>query len=221
MTSDVPADAPPRPTQSPAQPGWVLGAVLAAGAGRRFGGPKALSRDSDGVPWVHLATTAHLAGGLPRVVVVLGAEYDAARELLPHDPRITAVIAHDWGRGQSASLAAALRAAESTDASAILVTLVDLPGLPPSSVARLLETAVRAGLHRALAQATFDGRPGHPVVVGRDHWAALVASLGGDSGARDYVRAHDAEFVECGDLGDGTDVDTRDAVTPAPRRAPH
>ena len=42
-------------------------------------------------------------------------------------------------------------------------TLVDLHGLPSEAVARLL---VDAGA-RTLRRATYDGRPGHPVMLGR------------------------------------------------------
>ncbi|HWR85187.1 MAG TPA: NTP transferase domain-containing protein, partial [Rhodoglobus sp.] len=51
----------------------VTGIVLAAGAGTRAGGAKALRREPDGTPWLELAATALRDGGCERVVVVLGA----------------------------------------------------------------------------------------------------------------------------------------------------
>jgi CTP:molybdopterin cytidylyltransferase MocA len=59
-----------------------------------------------------------------------------------------------------------------------------------------------------LARAVFDGRPGHPVLIGSEHWAAVSASVSGDEGAREYLDAHGVVAVECGDLYDGHDVDT-------------
>jgi CTP:molybdopterin cytidylyltransferase MocA len=59
-----------------------------------------------------------------------------------------------------------------------------------------------------LRQARFAGRPGHPVVIGRAHWAALRAGLRGDSGAREYLAANGVQPVDCDDLGTGVDVDT-------------
>ena len=53
----------------------------------------------------------------------------------------------------------------------------------------------------------YDGRPGHPVLIGRDHWAPLVAELDGDRGAADYLWRHDSGTVECADLATGQDVD--------------
>ena len=50
--------------------------------------------------------------------------------------------------------------------------------------------------------------PGHPVVMGRDHWLGVLDVAVGDQGARDYLAAHDHLLVECGDLATGRDVDT-------------
>ena len=49
--------------------------------------------------------------------------------------------------------------------------------------------------------------PGHPVLLGRDHWAGVAATATGDAGARDYLRGRDVTLVECGDLATGRDVD--------------
>jgi CTP:molybdopterin cytidylyltransferase MocA len=60
---------------------------------------------------------------------------------------------------------------------------------------------------RTLRRAAYDGRPGHPVLLGRDHWTGVVAAATGDQGARTYLTTHDVELVECGDLATGDDVD--------------
>ena len=65
--------------------------------------------------------------------------------------------------------------------------LVDLPDLVPAVVARLLPAAAPT-----LARAAYDGEPGHPVVLGRDHWRGVAASATGDHGAKAYLRAHAA-----------------------------
>jgi CTP:molybdopterin cytidylyltransferase MocA len=61
----------------------------------------------------------------------------------------------------------------------------------------------------SLARATYDGRPGHPVLIGKDHLGPLRGTLHGDVGARAYLDAHDVLAVECGDLATGADVDHR------------
>jgi CTP:molybdopterin cytidylyltransferase MocA len=126
--------------------------------------------------------------------------------------RVSVVVADDWADGLAASLAAgltALAASDPEEARVALVTLVDYPGLPSAAVARLLSPAA-ADLPlgpAALRRSVFGGRPGHPVVVGRSHWADLAASLAGDRGAGPYLTAHAAEPVDCSDLWDGRDVD--------------
>ena len=178
--------------------GDIAGIVLAAGAGTRAGGPKALLRDASGTPWLELAVTALLDGGCSRVVVVLGSYALIARPLVPVDERVTTVVALEWERGMSESLRMGL-AAVSGDAA--LVTLVDLPSLPVSVVQRVIRTG-------GLAQAVFHGRPGHPVLIPASHWVPVAESLEGDRGARDYLVANGVEEVECSDLWDGQDVDS-------------
>ncbi|PPF84181.1 hypothetical protein C5B96_07365 [Subtercola sp. Z020] len=95
-----------------------------------------------------------------------------------------------------------------------LITLVDTPSLRVETIARVRAEAFRGGRglaavgDHALVQATFDGRPGHPVFLGRAHWAPLAAELHGDSGARRYLLARGAAPVECADLEPGHDVDS-------------
>lgn len=180
------------------------GLILAAGGGLRFGAPKALARTGDGEPWLAHAARALADGGADPVIAVLGAAADSARALLP--PGVRDVVADRWADGIAASLDAGLAALDDLPASAVVVTLVDLPELPAAAVRRMLEAADD---RRTLRQAVYGGRPGHPVVLGRDHWAPLRAALSGDHGARRYLAAHGVEEVECGDLWSGEDVDRR------------
>ncbi|MGI9157244.1 MAG: nucleotidyltransferase family protein [Marmoricola sp.] len=183
----------------------TAGLLLAAGAGRRMGRPKALVSDESG-PWLTRAVEALAYGGCDRVAVVLGASADEARPLLDaYD--VTIVIAADWEEGMGASLATGLGHVLHGETSRCLVTLVDLPDVGPDVVRRMLD---RPDADDTLARATYDGRPGHPVLLGRDHWAGVLAVSEGDRGARDYLRLHPPDEVECGDLATGVDVDTAD-----------
>jgi CTP:molybdopterin cytidylyltransferase MocA len=177
----------------------IDGLLLAAGAGSRMGTPKALVSD-----WLVRAVATLADGGCTQVTVVLGASAEDALPLLA-GTGATAVVAADWEHGMSASLRAGLTAAEGTDSDAAVVTLVDLPDVTADVVRRLLDPPPTVS---TLRRATYDGRPGHPVVLGRDHWAAVAAETAGDTGARAYLAGHATELVECGDLATGRDVDT-------------
>lgn len=188
----------------------VHGLLLAAGAGTRMGMPKALLRDPDGEPWLVRGVQVMRDGGCPRVTVVLGAAADEALPLLD-GTGADAVVAHEWAEGMSASLRAGLAALTEAGAEAALVSLVDLIDLTPAVVARVLAAGPRP---EALARAAYGGVPGHPVLLGRDHWAGVLASARGDAGARDYLAAHPTDLVECGDLATGNDQDSMDAPIP-------
>ena len=83
-----------------------------------------------------------------------------------------------------ASLRTGLRSCPS-EATAALVTLVDLPDVGSEVVRRLLDRPVDAD---TLARAAYDGTPGHPVLIGRDHWAGVIESADRRPGARDLPR---------------------------------
>lgn len=188
----------------------VAGVLLAAGGGRRMGTPKALLRDERGVPFLDRAVGTLLDGGCAEVTVVLGAAADEARALLDRDgwlddEAVTVVEASDWDTGMGASLRAGLEGMTHRPAVDVaLVSLVDLPDVGPDVVARLCGVAAGPS---TLARATYHGRPGHPVLLGRDHWTGVVEAATGDKGARDYLATHEVDAVECGDLATGRDVD--------------
>ena len=168
-----------------------------------MGRPKALVHDVDGTSWVQHAVEVLVDGGCNGVTVVLGAGADEAVRLLD-GLGVDVVVAHDWAAGMSASLRAGLASLQGSDADAAVVSLVDVPDLTAAVVRRVLSE--REG-DEALARASYHGRPGHPVVLGRAHWSAVAAGASGDAGARDYLARRDTVLVECGDLATGHDVD--------------
>ncbi len=187
------------------------GVLLAAGAGRRMGGPKALLRDASGVPFVDRAVGRLLDGGCEGVTVVIGASAEEVRALLDEagwslDDAVSVVVADEWAEGMGASLRAGLTALATApvEVTAALVSLVDLPDVGDDVVRRVLGAGAGQDV---LARASYDGVAGHPVLLGRGHWPGVVAAATGDRGARDYLRGRDVRLVECGDLATGRDVD--------------
>lgn len=184
------------------------GLLLAAGAGRRMGRPKALVRDGAGEPWAVRGARALHDGGCARVLVVAGAEAEAVAHLVAALPWADLVVADRWTEGMGPSLATGLEALTATDATCAVVGLVDTPDVGAAVVQRVLAEVGTAPA--ALGRAAYQGVPGHPVVLGREHWAAVTESARGDRGARAYLAAHPHRLVECGDLATGADVDTAD-----------
>jgi CTP:molybdopterin cytidylyltransferase MocA len=103
-----------------------------------------------------------------------------------------------------ASLRTGLDSLETSSVASALVSLVDLPDVDARVVRRVLEAASGTS---ALARASYAGRPGHPVLIGRDHWPGVMSSAEGDRGARSYLEEQEPVLCECGDLASGRDLD--------------
>jgi len=174
----------------------TYGVVLAAGAGVRFGGPKA-PYVYNGKRLIDRAVMTLKEGGCDQVIAVLGAWVGEV-------PLADVIVVNpDWSEGLSTSLAIALKELFNSSVDRCCITLVDMPGLTPIAVARVLNT------EGELIQATYAGKPSHPVVIARDHWAPLLAQLEGDSGARKYLISQGAKVVNIAidDVADGKDLD--------------
>lgn len=182
----------------------LAGLVLAAGAGRRMGLAKSLAVAPDGTPWVVLAADLLRSVGADPVLVALGASAQPAARLVPE--WATIVVIEDWQEGMGASLRESLHvvAGLPADVTGLLVTLVDLPTARADAARRVLG---REWTATDLRRATYGGAPGHPVLIGREHWGPLAELLRGDVGARNYLTARGAVDVDCTDIGGGDDVD--------------
>lgn len=181
----------------------VAGLVLAASSGRRHGGPKALVRHEGSLLVERAVATVRDAGCAP-IVVVLGAGADEVRATAQLGD-VLLVENEAWKSGMSSSLRAGLEALNSTDVDAAVVVLVDTPGVTAEAVRRVAEKDSRD----ALVAATYGQRRGHPVLLGRDHWAGVAALATADVGVRAYLTAHTAsvQTVPCDDIADDTDID--------------
>jgi len=178
-----------------------IGLVLAAGAGRRYGGPKAPVL-VDGERLVDRAVRVLRQGGCPRVLVVLGAWLGAVASA-------EVVLNPAWESGMGSSLRAGLThllAEAGTGGAPVtprraVITLVDLPGLTPEAVAHLWAQP------EALLAARYRGQQGHPVLIGEAHWPALINELDGDHGARHYLQRQGVHLIDLDHLANGDDLD--------------
>jgi nicotine blue oxidoreductase len=183
----------------------VAGLVLAAGAGRRLGGPKALV-DIEGELLVDRAVRTLAAGGCAPVIVVLGA---AAADVVARARLDDAVVVVNdgWSEGMGSSLRCGLAAATDLGLPAVVVGLVDQPLVTGDVVRRLVQGWSDGGSARV---ASYDGEPRNPVLLPAWAWPEISAMASGDVGARAWLRAHPecAETVACDDLGGAADIDT-------------
>ena len=100
----------------------TLAAVLAAGDGSRFGGPKLLV-DFRGRPLVAWALDAALDAGLDETVVVIGGQ--ALGAVVPDG--VTVLGNPRWAEGQATSLQVAIARAEAAGHDAVVIGLGDSP----------------------------------------------------------------------------------------------
>lgn len=178
-----------------------VGLILAAGAGRRFGAATKQLAELHGRPLlVHALAAMAAVRELDRVIVVLGHDADAIRAAVDFGAA-EVVIADDWADGQAASLRRGLTAAR--DADAVVVTLGDQPFITPAVISAALGQLDGYDAVRAL----YDGKPGHPVVLGPPVLAA-ADELHGDQGARELLARFKVRTWDASALADAVDVDT-------------
>ena len=192
--------------------------VLAAGAGRRFGGRKLLA-PFEGGPLIEGALGAAFASPASTIILVTGSDADEIAEVARafaegqgEGARLRIVHAADHAEGMGASLRTGAEALPA-DTAGTFVLLGDMPKVPAALLPRLVE-AVEAGA--AAAAPVCDGRRGHPVLFGAellDH----LRQAAGDEGARTALAGLGSRLahIETNDDGVLFDVDRPEDLSPA------
>ena len=183
----------------------ITGIVLAAGESLRMGSPKML------LPWhgrsVVEAVVSNLReGGLDRILIVVGGSREGVERALA-EAQVGFVFNPEFARGEMlSSIQVGLRALEDEPEAAML-TPGDLPRILPATIRALMEA--NAAAPGRICVPVYDGRRGHPVLVPRVFWPALLALGEGDS-LRGFLRSHENEImrVEVPDPGIHADLDT-------------
>jgi len=187
----------------------IVGILLAAGAGTRFGGGKLLAKLGDGTA-VGRRACANLQAAVDDVIAVVRPDDDElALELAAAGARVT--FCPDAHAGMGASLAHGARAAAGADA--VIIALADMPWIEPATLQAVADALRRA---EPLVVPRHRGRRGHPVGFGRVHLPALT-SLGNDEGAREVIASAPAiHWIDVDDPGVLRDVDTPADLGEAP-----
>lgn len=129
-------------------------------------------------------------------MIVLGHRSDEVAAAIRTSGATRIVLNPDYRQGQATSLRVGLEAM-AEDSQAAVVILGDQPAVDTGKV----EAVVSSYLESAspVVQATYGGRPGHPVLFDRSTWSNLLA-IDGDRGARDLLKMH-PEWIRTVELG--------------------
>jgi molybdenum cofactor cytidylyltransferase len=181
----------------------VISAVLlAAGAARRFGGPKLLE-PLGGKPIVRWSAEALLAH-VDELIAVVPPEAEALRAALDGLPA-RFVVNPEPHRGMASSIVAGVRAVDARS-DATLLALGDEPTIDRATVASVIER-FRAG-GASIVLPAYDEAPEHPVLFERSTLPELL-KLTGDRGARAVIDADPRRVAIVGAQGPRpADIDT-------------
>jgi len=191
----------------------IAAIVLAAGEGRRLGGPKALLPLADGT-FASVAASVFDRADVAARVVVLGAQAERVAAQARWPSGVTLVVNRRWAEGMLTSVWAGLDAAEPLAVDAVLVHPVDNPLVAEATVTAVLEALAQGAI---IAVPSHGGRRGHPAGFARAAWPALRAAAL-DDGARS-VLAERPEWVVHVPAGPDclVDIDTPEALEAARR----
>jgi molybdenum cofactor cytidylyltransferase len=167
----------------------VAAIVLAAGEGRRMGGPKALI-PLLGVTFAAAAASRFERPDLAARLVVIGAEAERVAVAARLPDGVAIVVNERWADGMLTSIWAGLDAAEALGMDAVLLHPVDNPLVAPATIGSVVDALERGA---AIAVPSHAGRRGHPTGFARAAWPALRAAAL-DRGAR-AVLAERPEWV--------------------------
>jgi CTP:molybdopterin cytidylyltransferase MocA len=182
------------------------GLVLAAGRSTRMGSSKLVLPWKGGQTIVGSVVSSLRAGGVGRVLVVVGGDRAAVEAALAaHGVEFIENPDHESGE-MLASIQVGLRALDPT-CGAALTTPGDLPAIRPETVQALL--ALWQTSPETICAPTYAGRRGHPVVLPQSRWNEVLALPAGSS-LREYLRPRRDEIrlLAVDDPGIHADVDT-------------
>jgi molybdenum cofactor cytidylyltransferase len=185
----------------------IAGIILAAGASRRMGSPKALL-EHRGETFVNRLVRVFSRVSDP-VIVALGYHAEAIR------PAVTGTVLFavnpDPERGQLSSLQTALGMVPQ-EAEGFLFSPVDCPAVEERTVTALVQRFVSRDPATLLVIPRYGGERGHPVCAARELIREfLLEAPTGE--ARAVVRRHVGEtlYVDVDDAGVLSDIDDREA----------
>ncbi len=193
----------------------IVGILLAAGMGRRFGGDKMLHpiKTLDGEPIaMGVQSAINLKPWVDKVVCVVRPQDEALTALL-HKSGFSTYVSDDHLQGLSASLVAGIQATldHEMKASMWLIALGDMPYIQSTTYQQIHDAIIESDQDKII-QPLFNNIPGHPVVFPKRLKSPLLA-LTGDEGARSIIKLESKGVIKVhvNDEGIHKDVDVNPA----------
>lgn len=184
----------------------VSAIILAAGrSSRSHGAHKLLSLVDDKSVIAHSADAITKAG-ISSAITITGEAHEEIESILARSG--TKLVHNDkFSDGMGSSIAVGIKQIEQTCEFA-LIYLGDMPFVQPSSIEALISASLSAS-PSAILMPTFNGKRGHPVLWGKQHFRAL-SQLALDVGGRDIIRDNAERVIEVpvNDPGILIDLDT-------------
>jgi molybdenum cofactor cytidylyltransferase len=184
----------------------VTAIVLAAGLSTRMGGyPKPLLPFGDRTIIEHILTVLAQCP-IGETIVVTGHRHPELEQHLARWPVRTVFNAQYASGEMLSSIQTGLRSA-SYESQAALIALGDQPTLSQALVEAIIQRFRQEG--GGVVIPSFQRRRGHPILIGRPHWSAIMELKEGQT-LRDYLRELGGEIhhVETGAPSILRDMDT-------------
>lgn len=178
---------------------------MAAGLSTRMRDNKVLLPWRDGRPIVACVADLYASAGIDPVIVVTGRDAAEVRAAVA-DLNVRCVHNPDYASGEMLSSVKVGLDALPDDLAATFIQPADMPCVPQSLIGALA-AAHEPGLNLA---PRCQGRRGHPVLLDRAYWRAMLA-LPADARPRAALRGSRLRLVDVEDAGVLVDVDTRAA----------
>lgn len=185
----------------------IGGILLAAGRSLRMGQPKLALPWKNGTPMIAHMVELFGDAQVDPIIVVTGANRtiieDALKELramLVHNP-------HHVESEMIGSIRIGLRMIQETTCEAVLISPGDLPFMQAETLRALIESFEETGA--AIVVPSYGERRGHPVLLSRTQWKAVLDLPEGQT-MRDFLRMRSdtIQHVVVSDTGILRDVDS-------------
>lgn len=181
--------------------------ILAAGASSRMGTSKQLL-DVNGEALLTRTINSVINAGLADIVVVLGADEAAHRNIL-HQLKVHITVNELWEAGMGSSIKAGMHhlIAQVPDVQAVIIFVCDQPMLTADIISGII--ARFREIKKQIVASGYSDAAGVPVLFARSYFATLM-QLPDDQGAKKIILQNPDDVAIVPFAGGEIDLDTRD-----------